>query len=101
MQVLSRMDRLRQDRVGAPSAEQIATRTVDLAQSILRDSSYFALRRLRCRYHEGVLSISGLVHSYYMRQIAHKLLKDIEGVEIYSDQNEVAALPSRPDGKET
>ena len=81
---------------GVRTIEQIARRTIDLAQGKLHNCGYAALGRLRCRYYEGVLSIRGKVPSYYLKQVAYTLLRDVEGVEEYSDQIEVAAQRRRP-----
>lgn len=90
----------KQAAVSPPGAEAIARRTVHSARSRLRGSGYPELRRLRCSFHEGVLTISGSVSSYYMKQVAHALLKDIVRVEIYSDQIKVVPPPIRSDMQE-
>ena len=59
------------------------------AESRLRESGYAALRDLQCRYHEGVLFASGVVPSFYLKQVVYASVKDIEGVEIFVDQVEV------------
>jgi hypothetical protein len=83
-----------------PGAEIIASQTVDAAQSTLSSSGYTALRRLRCSFHEGVLTISGSVSRYYLKQIAHALVRKIDAVEILVDHIEVVALPIRSDMQE-
>lgn len=76
-------------------AEEIARRTVRSAHTRLSGSSYAAaLRRLRCSYHEGVLTISGTLSRYYLKQIAHSLVRQLDEVEILVDHIHVVEPPS-------
>jgi hypothetical protein len=59
------------------------------AQQRLRESPYFALRTLRCDYHEGVLTVRGRVPSFYVRQMAVETLRRIKSVEQLVDRIEV------------
>jgi len=53
----------------------------ELAYTELAKCGYAALRRVRCEYHEGVLTLRGRVSSYYLKQIAqcvmHRRLDDM------------------------
>lgn len=64
--------------------------TLSLAEQRLRRSSYPAHRRLRCSFHEGVLTLRGRLPCYYLRQLACVLVSDLEGVEELIDCMEVS-----------
>ncbi|MCE9556411.1 MAG: BON domain-containing protein [Planctomycetes bacterium] len=49
-------------------------------ESILRKSSYLALRRLSCEYHDGVLTIRGRVSTFHLKQVAQSLLGKLAGI---------------------
>jgi hypothetical protein len=59
------------------------------AQRRLVESPYFALRTLRCDYHEGILTVRGRVPSFYARQVAVETLKRVPAVEQLVDRIEV------------
>jgi hypothetical protein len=59
------------------------------AQQRLAESPYFALRKLRCDYHEGVLTVHGRVPSFYFRQVAVETLRRVKSVEQLVDRIEV------------
>ncbi len=58
-------------------ALKIARRVTELAQNRLADSSYAELRLVTCRFHEGVLTLRGRVPSFYLKQVAQTLVRDI------------------------
>ena len=58
-------------------------------ETVLRSSSYLAVRHLSCDYHEGVLTIRGRVPTYYLKQVAQSLLGKLEGVEVINNLVEV------------
>ena len=64
---------------------------VQRCELALRGSSYHALRRLTCAFHEGVLSIRGVVPTFYLKQMAQALLIALDGVEEISNQVVVQA----------
>ena len=51
-----------------------------VAESRLRNSSYWALRTLSCEYHDGVLVLNGRLPTYYLKQIAQTLVEGMDGV---------------------
>lgn len=51
------------------------------AQARLRACPYREIRKTTCLFHKGVLRLSGDVSSFYMKQIAQTILKNIEGVK--------------------
>ncbi len=50
----------------------------------LAQSGYAALARLQCECenHDGVLVLKGRVPSYYLKQLAQSLLRDIDGIRL-------------------
>lgn len=72
----------------------VRERVLQEVDSRLRHSSYPQLWRIRCEYHEGVLTLRGVVGSYFMRQIASASVADVHGVEEVSDRLEVRNLQS-------
>ncbi len=61
----------------------------DLAQSKLAVSPYLPLRTLTCDSHEGVLALRGQVDTYYLKQMAQTLVRDVPGVEEVNNQVQV------------
>lgn len=57
-----------------------AERIVAIAESKLRESHYFAVREIRCQFHDGVLILRGQVSSFYLKQVAQSLVCNIEKV---------------------
>ncbi len=57
----------------------------ELAIEVLRSSGYLALRGLRCQVRDGIIFITGVVPSFYLKQVAQTvlllMLKDAEGLE--------------------
>jgi hypothetical protein len=60
-----------------------------LTESRLRASLYPELRRVRCDFHEGVLTLRGRVSSFYITQLAQALAARIPGVEEVVNRIEV------------
>jgi len=65
-------------------------RVVQRCEEILRSSSYYPLRSLTCEFHEGVLSVYGVVPTYYLMQLAQALLCNLENVKEINNQVVVA-----------
>jgi osmotically-inducible protein OsmY len=53
----------------------------DAAERIYNASHYRTLRLLRCEFAGGVLTISGRLSSFYLKQLAQTLVRGIDGVE--------------------
>ena len=64
------------------------------AQRRLRSSSSYALRGVACEFQSGVLSLRGLLPSFYHKQRAEELLQHIEGVQRIDNQIAVADADS-------
>ena len=68
---------------------------VQRCEAVLRSSSHGPLRRLTCDFHEGVLSLRGVVPTFYLKQLAQALLGKLAGVEEIN--NQVVVQPPRQD----
>ena len=66
------------------------------AQSRLRRSGYHELRLVSCEFHEGVLTLRGRVSSYYLKQVAQELVRQVDGAEEVNNRLEVAEQPCSP-----
>lgn len=64
-----------------------------------RQSSYTALRDLRCELREGVLTLQGCLPTYHLKQIAQKLAVELEGVREVINQIEVKGQTHRDCGR--
>lgn len=53
-------------------------RILILAQARLGASGHLLLRRLRCEVIDGLVTVSGTVPTYYLKQVAQTVLVDIE-----------------------
>lgn len=52
----------------------------EIAQQRLRHCPYAALRHVQCRFHEGVLVLTGDVPTYYTKQMAQEFLRGLDQV---------------------
>jgi osmotically-inducible protein OsmY len=52
----------------------------EMAQAVLRGSSYFELRDVSCDFSGGILTLRGCVPSYYLKQLAQATVADVPGV---------------------
>jgi osmotically-inducible protein OsmY len=66
------------------------------AQSQLRKSGYHELHVVSCDFHEGVLTLRGRVSSFYLKQVAQELIRQLDGAEEVNNRLEVAAPPGSP-----
>jgi osmotically-inducible protein OsmY len=53
---------------------------IEKAHRALNNSHYMELRRLACDFHDGVLTLHGRVSSFYLKQVAQTVVKQIVGV---------------------
>jgi hypothetical protein len=59
------------------------------ARATLRHSPYFELRDLRCDFSAGVLTLTGRVPSYHLKQIAQTAVAGVPGVVEINNHVEV------------
>lgn len=51
------------------------------AQDRLGHSSHLFLRYVQCEFREGRLKLTGMVPSFYLKQLAQSIVQGIEGVD--------------------
>jgi osmotically-inducible protein OsmY len=68
----------------------------EIAQQVLRRSSYFELRDVSCDFSGGILTLRGRVPSYHLKQLAQATVADVPGVvEVHNRVEVVSPAPSR------
>ena len=61
------------------------------AQKRMHQSLYPELKHIVCNYHNGTLTLHGVVSSSHARRIAQELIEDLEGIETVDNQLAVTA----------
>ena len=61
----------------------------DAARQIISDSTYPEIRRLSAAFGNGVLTLSGQLPSFYLKQIVLSAVRNIAGVERIEHRIEV------------
>ena len=75
------------------------TTLADRAATLLRDSTYHALRHVRCQGEAGTVTLVGQVTSFHLKQMAQAMVGNLEGVKRVVNLLEVVEpLPTRPRG---
>ncbi len=57
----------------------VRRRWLEKALRALREGSYAELRKVRCGVEEGRLVLQGVVSSFYLKQVAHALVRRSSG----------------------
>jgi len=60
------------------------------AEAIFQASPYLAIRFLNCQFHQGVLTITGVLPSFYLKQIAQRAVSEIDGVQRIENLTQVS-----------
>ena len=60
------------------------------AQELLGQSNYLALRRLRCEFHDGSLVLNGRVPTFYLKQMAQTVVRQLPAVRRIDNRIDVA-----------
>jgi len=63
-----------------PNAMLSIPSILESVQRRLRESSYYYLRSVSCAFEEGVLTLSGRVPTFYLKQTVQSLAEKVEGV---------------------
>ncbi|MCA9248689.1 MAG: hypothetical protein KDA42_16300 [Planctomycetales bacterium] len=71
----------------APTVEKPLA-VVEIVEERLRQSMYLSLRSVSCQFQDGLLTLRGIVPSFYVKQVVLSLLEDLEdqGVERVIDE---------------
>lgn len=62
----------------------------DIAQQLLRNCPYIALRYIKCHFHDGVLILTGKVPTYHTKQIAQTVVRNLDQVEVIDNRLDVS-----------
>lgn len=65
---------------------ETGTSPADQASCILQSSAYQPIRHLKCTFRGGVLTITGHVSSFHMKQVAQVAVQGITGVQRIENQ---------------
>jgi osmotically-inducible protein OsmY len=63
----------------------------EIAQQVLRHSSYYELRDIACDFSGGILTLRGCVPSYHLKQLAQASVIDVPGVVEVHNRVEVSS----------
>ena len=66
------------------------------ALKLLHVSGYTSLRSLRCDVAETVVIVTGVVHSFYLKQMVQTLLQRLDGIQSVMNLVEVRETDSHP-----
>jgi osmotically-inducible protein OsmY len=64
----------------------------DRVSHALRRDPYLSRRNLRFESQEGKVKLSGVVQSYYQKQMAQEVVRRIDGVDRVENELEVVAV---------
>jgi osmotically-inducible protein OsmY len=68
------------------------------AESELRRNGYVALKNIACECREGVLTLTGCLPTYYLKQMAQEAVAHLDGVGRIDNRIEVVSPSSRAAG---
>lgn len=74
------------------SVTKLPVATAEILRSAIerfQDSTYTQLRTIDCDFHEGILTLRGIVTSFFLKQLAQVTVADIRGVEVVFNRLEV------------
>ena len=63
-------------------------------ERVLRGSSHCGLRKIRCRFADGVATLSGEVSSYYLKQVAQTIVGQMPQVVQVRNELRVVGINS-------
>jgi osmotically-inducible protein OsmY len=63
----------------------------EIAQAVLRRSSYFELHNVSCDFSGGILTLRGRVPTYHLKQLAQASVADVPGVVEVHNRLEVTS----------
>ena len=88
---MSSAETLSQHRVLTNQVLQSESNISQAAERLLVQSGYPCLQGLTCRYYEGILTLHGSVPSYYMKQVAQTVVKEIKEVSLVDNRLHVVS----------
>jgi osmotically-inducible protein OsmY len=86
-----------------PSAQGYTTspdrRVGHLAECRLRDTTYPALKRISCEFHNGVAVLRGSVPTFYLKQVAQSVVRKLDEVKQIDNRIDVAGASACVEGE--
>ncbi|MBI2824976.1 MAG: BON domain-containing protein [Planctomycetia bacterium] len=79
----------REGQEGTPAQSDRQRAIEAAAQERLRESTHSELRHISCDFQDGVLRLRGQVSTFHLKQLAHTLVRDTDGVSRVSNELEV------------
>ncbi len=77
---------------GVESHEPICSTTMErIARNLLAQTGYLGLRKVKCSFDNGTMTLRGRVRSYYHKQMAQEALRYVEHVRQLVNRIEVSA----------
>ena len=73
----------------------------EMVERIYQASHYRTIRQLTCRFEGGVLTISGRLSSYYLKQLAQTMIRGVEGIEYIVNDVQVHGGTTVPTKRES
>lgn len=70
-------------------------RVTEIVEKRLRESMYVSLRTVSCQFEDGLLTLRGIVPSFYIKQVILSLLEDLEGEGIERIRDEIDVVNAR------
>lgn len=64
----------------------------DIANRLLWESSYHPVRRVKCTFHEGILTMDGCLPTFHLKQVAQTAVQGIDGVERVENRIQVTGF---------
>lgn len=66
-------------------------RVTEIVEKRLRESMYLSLRTVTCQFEDGLLTLRGIVPTFYVKQVILSLLEDLEpeGIKRIKDEIDV------------
>jgi osmotically-inducible protein OsmY len=79
---------------GCPAPAPLTRNVAEQAESRLRAHGSLALKNIACDYRDGVLTLSGCLPTYYLKQVAQAVVGQLDGVQHLV--NDIEVMPASP-----
>ena len=67
----------------------------EIVERRLRESMYVALRTVSCNFKDGLLTLRGIVPTFYVKQVIFSLVEDLESEGIKGINDEIDVVSPR------
>ena len=67
----------------------------EIVERRLRESMYPSLRTVRCQFKDGLLTLRGIVPTFYVKQVIFSLVEDLESERIKGINDEIDVVNPR------